>query len=286
MRFYSTLFRVVMIATGCGAYISLTGCATVSFAPPKVDTNKAIDRNAAGGCLQAGRARGASIVQDVAGATALIDNVVLAYRCAAHEAADGRQIFEVPSLLSLVAAAMGPTFGLTNDGRIAAAVSAAVLGKANAYYAPKEKAHIIDAALDAALCVQTNAVGVPFFDTTRQIPAVPAGTGAPSGSVEVSTQLQYFQTVSAALYSIERILAKRLSDTGTAFDASSLQAEIEKLKATKDAQEDKLKTLAQTPPVPGAPGAAGNQPDNGVVQVQIELLQTNLQQCVVRAKMT
>lgn len=105
------------------------------------------------------------ISRDVDGALTLINQFLVSYRCATHQAADGRQIFEVPSLLALAVAAVGPEFGLTGDGRLAAASGAAVYGQANSYYAPQEKATILDSALDAVVCIKTEAVGVGFLDT-------------------------------------------------------------------------------------------------------------------------
>jgi hypothetical protein len=151
------------------AVVPATGCTTASFSPPRVDVRSAVATSSPTNCSQ--RGSGAAIVRDISGATELTDRFISAYRCAREEAVDGRQIFEVPSFLALIAGAIGPTYGLTNNGRIAALASAAVLGRANSYYAPKEKARFLDAALDAVVCIKTEAVGISFFDTTRAPPA-------------------------------------------------------------------------------------------------------------------
>lgn len=344
----------------------LSACSTFSFAPPRVEVDRAISKPDPSRCGQLADRNGETLQPNVAGATALVDNFVRAYRCASHEAVDGRQVFEVPSMLALVAAAVGPTFGLTNNGRIAAAASAAVLGRGNGYFAPKQKAHMIDAALDAVLCVKTQAVGVKFFDTTtkpadvtpriaaarRQILATnsqfealklrradvlqrAAGddshrfageqdmidrqmdgartlldaqlanlvdllaaqsnqidtdfiiTRAMAGSsVKINVSQQYFETVSAALFSVERVLAMRLSSAGTGlFDAASLSAELEKLINQKKDQEGKLPPKP-TPDAQGNVRLLSNDDQAETVDIEMKLLQTNLQTCVLRAKLT
>lgn len=148
----------------------LQGCNTFSFAPPKVEVDKVITAQSPTRCGGFASSGEVAIGKNVVGALELTNNFLRAYRCAAHEAADGRQIFEVPSFLALVAGAVGPTFGLGNDGRIGVLSAASVYGAANSYYAPKEKAAVLDSALDGILCVKTEAVGIGFFDTRAKGP--------------------------------------------------------------------------------------------------------------------
>lgn len=152
------------------ASLALSGCSTFSFAPPRVEAQRVLNKSNPTQCSQFAESGAEPISLDVDGAVVLIDHFVEAYRCAAREAADGRQVFQVPAMLALVAAAVGPTFGLDTDGQIAAATGAAVYGRANTYYAPKEKAKILDSAIDATLCVQTASVGVEFFNSNPTPP--------------------------------------------------------------------------------------------------------------------
>nr|WP_294812724.1 hypothetical protein [uncultured Sphingomonas sp.] len=343
----------------------LSGCTTFSFAPPTVQTDYKVNKSQAVCAPQA--ASTDEITHDFRGARNLIDNFTSAYRCSVAEAADGRQIFEVPSFLALVTAALGPTFGLHDDGRIAAVASAAVLGRANSYYAPREKLPALDAALDAVLCVKTETVGVAFFDTrqgdaesvraavtqtqqqitgmkltlaaleakratavgqlkalastvdasspartaliaelttteaairatvdeltklesalalivdpaTRIAAAAPLGiAGVTDGPVIVSAHEQYFEMVSGALLSIERVLAARLKSMGK-YDAGGLQAEIAKTIEDMRAADAKLRpvrTLARL--------ADADQIDE--VQLRVAAIQPRLQGCVLRAKL-
>lgn len=149
---------------------TLSGCTTFSFGPPKVEVDKVITNQSPTKCGSFASAGEALIEKNVLGALELTNNFLRSYRCAAHEAADGRQIFEVPSFLALVAGAIGPTFGLGDDGRIAALASASVYGRANNYYAPKEKSAVLDSALDAVVCIKAEAVGISFFDTRANAP--------------------------------------------------------------------------------------------------------------------
>ncbi|WP_180147681.1 hypothetical protein [Sphingomonas sp. R-74633] len=150
---------------------------TTSFAPPKVVVDRRVEAGRLFTCDQldvAGTKDPDSnkITPDIEGSVQLINNYIRAYRCAAHEAADGRQIFEVPSMLGLFVAGVGPALGLSPDAALAASAGAAIYGRGNSYYAPKEKAAVLDSALDAVLCVKAAAVGFDFFDTHGAAPSV------------------------------------------------------------------------------------------------------------------
>ena len=151
--------------TGVSALLLLSGCSTFSFAPPPVETERKLTRQDRNFCEFVADDGAEMISRDVDGALTLINQFLVSYRCATHQAADGRQIFEVPSLLALAVAAVGPEFGLTGNGRLAAASGAALYTQSNSYYAPREKATILDSALDAVVCIKTEAVGVGFLDT-------------------------------------------------------------------------------------------------------------------------
>ena len=150
---------------GIVSLLVLGGCTTFSFAPPPVQADYRLAPSTT--VCGAQKASSIAITKDYRGARDLIDNFATAYRCASHEVANGRQIFEVPSFLALVTAAIGPTFGLSDDGRLAALSGAAVYGRANSYYAPREKIPIVDAALDAVICIKDESIGIAFFDTRQ-----------------------------------------------------------------------------------------------------------------------
>lgn len=338
---------LALVVTGA---MALGGCTTVGFAPPEVTTRQPGGASADLDC----NVITTEVTPDVSGATVLTDNFLTAYRCAARQAANGRPWFEVPSFLALVAAAAGPTFGMKKRGIVASGIGAGLFGQANSYFAPREKAAILDHAIDALLCIKTEAVGVRFFDTTKPVAAAAAGTAQmteiddtlsmladeikaklaersrlapgvdtneldnqlkrlttlvtrlterraelvlaasrpdvnniliPRGNATVNVSEQYFQTVSAALLSVERVLAQRLSNAGRAFDAAGISAEIEKATKEKQAADDNTQAMidAQRKKALGALAAAPS--DNDVILVSMERLQPALQSCVTRAKM-
>ena len=123
--------------------------------------------------------------------------------------------------------------------------------------------------------------------------------GSGTRSISVPVEDQYFMLVSSAVFSVERVLAHRLSNVGT-FDASSVAAELEK---AMQAQEE----LEENPPVANDDAAntaeadadAEQDPGKKAVktfvaalarqqanaQVDLKKLKPKLDECVVLAKM-
>lgn len=151
-------FAVVLAAT------ILSGCTTTSFSPPHLEKNAKLDSVSRNGCAT-NKDGTVKIQADVIGALQLINNFELIYTCAADEAADGRQIFEVPSFLTTAAGLVGASFGLSADQILVTGASASVLNAGKSYYAPREKAGMLGDALRAINCVRTEAVGISYFRT-------------------------------------------------------------------------------------------------------------------------
>jgi hypothetical protein len=245
--------------TGMAA-VFLGGCTTFSFAPPVVQT----EYKAARSSLCAPQiASTEEITRDYRGARNLIDNFTSAYRCSVAEAADGRQIFEVPSFLALVAGAIGPTFGLDSDGRIAAVASASVLGRANAYYAPREKLPALDAALDAVLCIKAESIGIAFFDTRQgdadQMREAVGKTQQQIAKLKTSlaslqtkratavSQLQALEPTVDASSSARAALVSELANTDASIRATD--AELAALEAALSTIADPAKRIASVIPL-------------------------------------
>jgi hypothetical protein len=281
--------------------LTIGGCTTASFAPPQVELANKVSGARKSQCRA--EITDTTIEPDIAGALDLTNNFILAYRCAEREAADGRQIFQVPSFLAVVGAAIGPTFGLTKNGGIAAAGSAAVLNAGNTYYAPKQKTEVLDSALDALLCIKTEAVGVSFFDTRE---SAGAGNGlkfqSPTSSesndyVEVDVKRQYFEMVTAGLMQVERILAKRFSDIGP-FDVAGVMAELQKLQKEEDTAPQSipelttaitnLETEARGQDGPGHTATRAKivaLQNQRAIRIEMKQLQPKIQKCILRAKL-
>lgn len=287
---------------------SLGGCATTSFAPPSVNLENAMFTRGSNRLVQSCRPYKRDpkvpIGHDVAGTLALIDNFVLSYRCAAHSSANGRQIFEVPTLLTAAGAATAVAFGAGADVAIAGGAATALLGAGKGYYSPQEKAAIFDSALDALLCIKTEAVAIDAF-TVGAIAATETQTGAqvtatlaatrvsPPGGVAVSAEERYFQAVQAALLSVERVLATRLSRVGR-FDTAGVIAEIKLLEEESkptDTVTANAGAAAQSLTGGGTTSGAVRSAITGLSQsavaetiIDLAVFQPKLQQCVVRAK--
>jgi hypothetical protein len=306
--------------------LALSGCATTSFSPPVVNLKHptTVGSQAQAKCaaqIVADQTR--SIDSNVAGARALINNFIYVYRCRAHSAANGRQWFEVPALLIAAGTVTAAAFGAGPDVAIAGGAGSAVLANGKGYYSPQQKAAIYDHALDALLCIKSEAVGVKSFDIAI---SETFKNAVADGKIEVDPYDQYFDMISSALFSVERILSQRLSSTGT-FDAAGLVAEIEAIKKKVDdaeAAKAAAKKAAADEAGSGVGDDTGGDADGGAddsegdgdavkmlnnpdfapaVNVQrfkamtklmqspaglsldLDVLQPKLQQCVVRAKL-
>ena len=224
--------RFLKLVGICGL---LSGCATASFAPPSVNLARksTISTDSGTKCSPVSDSSSTAITEDEDGARALINNFILVYRCSAHQAANGRQIFEVPNLLVAAGTVTAAAFGAGPNVAIAGGATSAILSNGKSYYSPQQKAQFFDHALDALLCIKTEAVGVSPF--TAQMDSK---KGLPSGgrTVKVPASRRYYEMVTASLFSVERILSQRLSTAGQ-FDPAGLIAEIEAVKKKVDEAE-------------------------------------------------
>ncbi len=205
------------------------------------------------------------ILRNTEGALLLVNNYILTYRCQADRAAEGRQFFEVPGFLTSAGAATAAALGAGPHVAIGAGAAAAVLGQGKSYYAPKDKAVVLNDGVDALLCVQNEAVGIDAYALKALSNAqaesgvgaggqpAPAITGtttavgesppaAPEGpEVYISSERQYFEMIRTALFAVERVIAQRLNASGTPFDTAGVIAELEKINkeiADKTAEKD------------------------------------------------
>ncbi len=287
--------------------VALSACTTTtSFAPPPIAINYTGETNVASACPAGGRSRSAvTVARNVAGTFTLIDTFVAAIRCSAHASANGRQAFEIPAFLATTGAALagalggGATYGILGTG----ASSAFNAGKG--YWDPKAKAAVYDHALDAMLCIKSEAVGIPAYKFDNAVveqdlmgKALSAVGGKARGAgVTVSADEQYFMMVSAAAFSVERVLAQRLSNMGT-IDASAIAAELTlagQEARKKDLEREAANKAAEqaTPPAGGGEKALwealGAQrraaPKQEDVRLDLAVLKPKLDECVVRAKM-
>lgn len=310
------VMRLILALMGASA--SLAGCATTSFAPPSVNLEnemEVVGSNYSFGqrCMPNQRyidvqkdgknvSEVLKIKHDATGAQRLIDNFVYMYRCRAHSAANGRQAFEVPALLTGVGTAAAAAFGASPDVAIAGGTATALFGAGKSYYAPQQKAEVFDSALDAVLCIKAEAVGVDpiTIEKMGNLEAAKAqALQAANGNVVLTTDEQFYEMITTALLSVERVLAQRLSTIGS-FDPAGVVAEI---KALSKEAEDKIEAAKPKADAEAAALLSTNQSTKAAVDavvppadvtaakatiaatiVRLSSLQPKLQQCVVRAK--
>jgi hypothetical protein len=299
------------IVVSLGAVVLLSGCASLSFAPPSVNLATRVTTTQSGSCTAAMPTQTrVDNHNSVESALFLIDNYMQAYGCALATTSNGRQMFQIPSHLAALLGVAGAAFGGSPDLALGSGIAASTFNSANGYWAPQEKASVIDSAYDAILCIRTESVGIPFIDTTIDAPAaVSDGVG---GTVSINPNWRYFGMISAALRQVDRITASRLRSIGK-FDPAGLVAEIEALdKKIKDAELAKQAAADAAPPTPVAPategatppgindgqddgggtnrapsgaGTAGASADSIMYSLDLDLLQPKVQRCVVRAKL-
>ena len=263
------------------ALAALSGCATTSFAPPSVYEDKAVS---ADGKCPVTAPTGNAVDQDVVGALQIVDNYRLAYNCAFRNLANGRQGFEVPSALALAGGATAAALGVGPDVAIATGAASAIFNRGNGYYAPKDKAQIVAAALDAVICIKREASGVGGEVKNGVQPMTKLAAVVGGGSVDLDPELQYFQLVTANLQTVHAILGERLMSVGS-FSPSAIADDIRKLSdelakaessATQTAVQNNLLSLGLT---------SGTGLDAAVSsQLSLKELAPKLELCTLRAK--
>lgn len=292
----------------------LSGCASTSFAPPAVTVAYQNGVQVEQTICPVGGSRGTAVTvtRDVAGAYKLLDKFIETFRCSAHSAANGRQAFEIPGFLATTGAAVasalggGATYGIVGTG------ASSLFSNGNKYWDPKLKAAIYDHALDAMICIKTEAVGIPAFkfdnaaqEQQKNLLLEELG-GTPKVSVPVDQQ--YFEMVSGAAFSVERILAQRLSNMASV-DAAAVSAELTAaIEERKAKEKERTAALAggtsgqsgdghqPTPPVAGQESdlekamkgwalRVRDQPKQATVDLDLQVLKPKLDECVIRAKL-
>jgi hypothetical protein len=255
--------QIVRLAFASSAII-VAGCSTTSFSPPSVDFVNVVEvrgsnrfffktcnpneRGTSTKITEKDRERlvftPERITEDVIGAGHLIDNFAFVYRCTSHQAADGRQAFEIPSFLLAAGGATAIALGAGSSTAIATSAGSVLFNGAKSYYAPRQKAAIVDSALDAVLCIKSEAAGISPYSLQvtsalqQSVASVAAATGRrPDGpSVTITAEKQFYDLILGALLSTERVLATRLSNVGS-FDPAGTIAEIEKLSSEIKARD-------------------------------------------------
>jgi hypothetical protein len=250
------------------------GCAVYSFAPPRVNIAYVTEDTGEWNpkCKFALKPKGPDadhkddpfkhVKQTFGGGNHLIDNYLMVYRCTARNVANGRQQFEIPALLLAAGGVTAAAFGAPASAAIATGAVGAALANGKGYYAPREKAPILAASVDALTCVKSEANGLKAYATSlidkasekgkdktadpkdddNDAANLAAATSRQGGAtIAVTAAKQYFVLVQTAVFSIENIAAQRLGSVGT-YAPDALMSEItalsEKIKAQEKAKPD------------------------------------------------
>jgi hypothetical protein len=308
----ATLLRLAVAST---MGLALQGCSTFSFATPVIPMggHAQYSSHLDSPECQASIIRDTSVVDrdDPRSAINLVDNYAGAYKCAMQSASNGRQYFQVPSQLAALVGVAGAALGGSTDLALISGASAATFNSGNDYWAPQEKASVLDSAYNAIECIRMAAVGL---DPIEARDAPDASTDPDEVAIPVAWR--YYDSIKSALGQVDRVAGSRLRETGK-FDPDGLIAEIEKL--NEEIEERKKAGTGEEIPVAGEPekpdaeapaetteaeeeddgggtnvpatgnaaapaAPAGPRLAKGVYLVKIPLLQSRLQLCVVKAK--
>jgi hypothetical protein len=207
------MFRKIAILL---AATPLAACQSFSFGSPAVTTHVKVERYDEFDCTAIPKKTNdveVEIRPTMIGATTLVDNFVLAYRCAEQDLANGRQIFEVPAFLSAAAGLVGPAaFGFTTKDVLKLGAAGAVLNAGNSYYAPKTKAGMLSSALRAVLCVKTEAVGIDYF--RHKDDEKPADGGEQDREADLRKAMDFLAAENRRLDDLMRAEATRMTAIG------------------------------------------------------------------------
>ena len=270
---------------------ALCGCASTSFAPPRVDVHNAMSSASLDARCNLFLGKGDVIYPNVDGAQMLISNYLDSYRCTMHEAANGRQPWEILSFLSLIAATTATALGAGRNVAIVGASANSVFTSGNGYYAPRQQAAILNDSVDALACIQSESVGIDPMELKSAASTQMARTEPQNPTVTVTAERQYFNMVYSALITTERAAAKRLEGRG--FDAAGIQAQVDALtQKIKDAEAKKDKPPPANPAAAETILPAGASRQEAVdlarslqtVQLDLTILKPKLEKCALRAQ--
>jgi hypothetical protein len=286
------MMRKLSILLLAASALPLSACAVTSFAPPSVPMRLADGTMLSGECLSSrtGRRSAVTLTRNVDGALRYVDEYNNAIACSRDAAANGRQGFEVPSFIVTTGAMVAAAFGAGPDVAIAGSAGNSVLNAGKAYYDPKQKAAIYGNAVDALGCIRSEAVGMTSFAAIKDDSDAGAGLktfmDGSTGTVTVTTDMQYFAMVTDAVNRVRDILAKRLSDVGT-FDPKGLATEFAANAEEIRAREEEKKAAAPADDPTGSKAFFSDTDTplrDQLIQLDLAALQPKLQQCIWRAK--
>ncbi|QTD57192.1 hypothetical protein [Parasphingorhabdus cellanae] len=305
--------------------LAITGCSSLnsapySFAPPPVamTSTQSVSENeakklstiAAPGGLETSSAkkvresRNAYIEQynnwltsnferNPKGGILLIDKFIKQYEIAFRETANGRQVFELPSLAAAIGGVAATAFGGNPDAVLFGGAVSSTLGAGNKYYAPQAKAEMYADALNALICLRQVADGGKaknVADTIGPLMLAENNAGLVSKMSDLELDEKMYRSIENGVLGVRTVLSHRLLSAGQFTDASALAdqfktavlAELEAAQAAKEAA-DAIQKLENDGIVSGQEMALLIQ-NRQLLDSGLDGFQAQLKICVLRAK--
>jgi hypothetical protein len=188
----------------------------------------------------------------------------------------------VPSFLSLVGAAAAVAFGAGENVAVAGGVANSIFTAGKAYYVPQQKAGFLNRARHAVHCIGNESVGIAAYTIPvgDKDEGNARGRRRGGGSISLPFELQYYRMVENALRSVDTILADRLNTLGT-YDPAGIASQIKTLNDEIRQAEEERKDVQEGRSRSRRTGTREAE----LAQLELDVLQPKLQECVVRAKM-
>ncbi|GAB5481256.1 MAG: hypothetical protein Pars92KO_10130 [Parasphingorhabdus sp.] len=212
-----------------------------------IDRNKANSDNTKTGSSKTGNTNGdCTHKTDPKGAVALVDVYMTAYDNAYRENANGRQAFEVPSLIATIGGVTAAAFGGNPDAVIFGGAVNSTLGAGNSYYAPQSKASMYADAFGALLCLRKIAIGEKAADISSSIREQKIffpNTDFDAQQAEFDRKI--YNAIEGGVYDIRTILSQRLLSAGSFTDASNIASDYKKALEEQIKQEAKAEAAKE-----------------------------------------
>ena len=255
------------LAASCLALSGCVAAATSNFAPPVISlTDRA----------------GNPPTQTLDNGLAVLNLYIDTYRQKANRLSNGRQLFDVPAIVSGVGGATAMALGANADVAIGTGAFSALSAAGKGYYTPNERAAAYYDAVSALVCVQQEAIGLniappkPERDATSSVVDKIRTMKNSGGTLTVSEDTRAYLLLRNGALKVENRLQQRLSSKGKLPDAEALAALVGQYQKKKEETANNLRAEENK----GVP-FDGNQ--SQLFQLRLEALAPKIDICVLKA---
>lgn len=296
--------RPILFSTILLASILLSGCAhrasPYSFAPPNVPMLKQVEV-----VKQKQGEPGTQIVtynlesfeHNSVGAIELVTKFISAYDLAYRETANGRQVYQLPSMVGAIGGVVATAFGGNPDAVLFGGAVGSVAAAGNNYYAPQSKAEMYADAINALICLRQVADGGKaknVADTIDQVKEFAAIAAQSADMSETELDGKIYRSIENGVLGIRTTLSHRLLSAGQFTDASALADQYKtlveaQLKAAQEAEDaaDELRTARSSAKNAGASDSeklSAYEASEDLQDKLLDELQAETKICALRAK--